>query len=120
METEKNLETQKLHSAGTVEENQNNYQSFKRKQIEGTPFTEIWDEEKGYAVALGYHAIMPFETDEAKHQNRTARLYYDDWQFMTAVIGVICDRIIEAKTYEMLKSMNDEKQEKNVGTNNVD
>lgn len=120
METEKNLETQELHSAGNAEENQNNYQSFKRKPIEGTPFTEIWDEEKGYAVALGYHAVMPFEANIKEHERRIEPLKFASWDFMTAVIGVICDRIIEAKTYEMLKSMNDEKQEKNVGTNNVD
>jgi hypothetical protein len=100
-------------SLGVAAHGQNSYQSFKREQVEGTPFTLETDEDKGWRLGLGYHGITEWNTDKRKKEDLLTRIDGFDWNFMTTVIAIICDRVIEQKTFDTLTQMAKEENEKN-------
>lgn len=92
---------------------ENSYQSFHREQIEGTPFIIETDEEKGFRIGLGNHGITDWDTDESHKNKAMAVINGQDWNFMVTVIAIICDRVIEQKTFDMLTDMKKEQEAKN-------
>lgn len=92
---------------------ENSYESYKREQVDNTPFVLETDEQKGWRLGLGNHGITDWDKDESKLKKRLAMIKKTDWNFMTICISIIAERIIEHKTWEMMKDL--EKAQNNEG-----
>ena len=70
---------------------------FEHKEIEGTPFHSIYQEDKGWFIVMGNHRLTePTKTQEEAE----AQISFKDWNFVTRVIGVITDYTIKQMQYK--------------------
>lgn len=114
---------QNIHTTDTTESQGNlseesllnmasSYQSYKREQYKGTPFVVETDEEKGWRLGMGNHGVTDWDKDENKKKEVLKQIDKTNWQLLTVVISIICERIIEHKTFEMIKELEEKQNNK--------
>ena len=81
----------KLHSTSKEEKTQINYE-----QIDGTPFTLVEVEEKGYTLLIGNSQVMEW-TETKEEALKMTEIENLNWQTLTSMIAVLVEKWQEIK-----------------------
>jgi hypothetical protein len=90
-----NTQASQPEQSGQPANENNNEASFKREQVENTPFDLIYNEKDGWFIMMGNHCIT--ERYPTKLEALT-QISTNNWKFMTTVIACITENVTKILT----------------------
>lgn len=119
LDTHMNADANQNNSQSTIDERvmdmSKNTEEYERGTIDGTPF--YWQKNKDgqHRIGIGNHGVADWMTQQefTEIMLKLAEGEIPSWQFLTNCIAVICDRIIEHKTWEVLTEATKENERSN-------
>lgn len=91
---EKNTELLNTQTSAEETDKQNSGELITRWKVENTPFTMVWEDGKGWMLAMGeYRVTEYYKTDDELE----TILKEKNWDFLTTVIAIIIEQTNKIK-----------------------